>query len=239
MRAWRMIPQIAGCASRSRACSVRNPALRPAFAELLREPAVADPATMDDRVDETSGTDRVYRDTDRCKLCVPTKARLFSRLGRDERLPNLAEVLLSEVKERVRNRRAGYKVLHRSEEVEWQPEGDVSWQVRVAGVHEVPPVSLHLAGKLLLVCAERRTEIEQELQFRRVLRCAREAEHVVGGLDHRAEAHRGRRIGIVELIAEDRHKKRKVNAGIRSVAGKHQVCEDLRERLIGAGRMSG
>src|SRR5580658_5469343 len=99
MRAWRMTPPITGYASRSRACSVRNPALRPALAELLREPAVADPATLGERVDETNGTDRVYEIRDRRKLCVPTKAGLFSRLGRDERLPNLADVLLSEVKE--------------------------------------------------------------------------------------------------------------------------------------------
>jgi hypothetical protein len=43
-------------------------------------------------------------------------------------------------------------------------------QVRVPGVHEVPPVGLHLAGQLLLVCTERRTEIEQELQFRSMFR---------------------------------------------------------------------
>ena len=46
-------------------------------------------------------------------------------------------------------------------------------------------------------------------------------------------------IGIVELITEDRHKTREINIGIRSVAGKDQVCEDLRERLIGTGRIAG
>ena len=34
MKAWRTTPQTAGCASRLRACSVPNPALRPALAEL-------------------------------------------------------------------------------------------------------------------------------------------------------------------------------------------------------------
>src|SRR5580692_9056978 len=72
-----------------------------------------------------------------------------------------------------------------------------------------------------------------------MLGSAREAERVVGWLDCRAETHSGRRIGIVELVAEDRHETREVYVGIRSVARKNQVGEDLRERLIGTGRITG
>src|ERR1700733_12296518 len=120
MKAWRMTPQIAGCASRSKASSVRNPGPRSTLRELRREPHAADPARREGRVDETKGSDRFYEDPR--KFCIPDRAGLLSRLGRKERLPNPAEVLLSEVKERVRNPRPGYKSLDRSEEVERQPK---------------------------------------------------------------------------------------------------------------------
>src|SRR5580693_427954 len=59
MKAWRTTPQIAGCVSRSKVSSVRNPARRPTLAELLREPVVVvHPATMEDRVDESNSTDQ-------------------------------------------------------------------------------------------------------------------------------------------------------------------------------------
>src|SRR3984885_10150143 len=230
MRAWRMTPQTVGCASRSRASSVRNPAPRPTLAELLREPAVAHPATIKGRVDGSNGTDQIVS---------PRKRGLLSRLGRNERLPDSAEVLLSEVEERVRDPWPRSQALDRSEEVEREPKRGVSRQIRVPGIHEVPPVGLHLTGKLLLVGAERRTEIEQELQLRSMLRSARKAKRVVGWLNHRAEAHSGRRVRIVELIPVDRHEACEVNVGIRSVACKHQVREDLCERLIGTGCITG
>src|SRR5580658_7234148 len=95
MRAWRTIPQIAGCASRSKACSGRNPA--------PRSLAVAHPATSEDRVEESYSTNQ--------KMNPPRKAGLLSRLRRDDRLPNLAEVLLSKVEERLRNPRSRFQSL--------------------------------------------------------------------------------------------------------------------------------
>src|SRR5580693_2308416 len=145
MRAWRTIPQIAGCASRSKACSVRNPA--------RWEPAVVDPATADEQADERNGNERTMYHHD----------SLLPHLAGDDRLPNPTEVLLSEVEEWLRDPRSRFQSLDRSEEVERQPQRRPSRQVRVPSIHEVPPVGLHLAGKLLLVGAERSTETKQEL----------------------------------------------------------------------------
>ncbi len=173
------------------------------------------------------------------KLCAPTTTGLLTRLGGDEGLPGPAEVLLSEAKEGVRNSGPGYQVLDSSEEVEGQPKGDAPREIRVAGVHEIPPVGLHLAGELMLIGAERRAEIEQELELGGMLGRGRVAVHVIGRLHDRSIADRRRRIRIVEFIAEDGHEKREIYVGIGSVAGKDQVGEDLREGLIGTGRIAG
>jgi hypothetical protein len=92
--------------------------------------------------------------------------------------------------------RAGDQILQRLEKIERQPEGHVPRPIRVLSAHEVGPVRLHLTGQLQLIGAERRIEVEQELQLRGVLRRGREAEHVVGGLD--GNTAEGRCLGIVE-----------------------------------------
>ena len=72
-------------------------------------------------------------------------------------------------------------------------------------------------------------------ELRGMLRSGREAEYVVGRDDGGVTDRR--RIGIVELIAEDRYEPGKIYVGVGSVAGEDQVGEDLRERLIGARRI--
>jgi hypothetical protein len=133
--------------------------------------------------------------------------------------------------------RAGYQVLQRLEEIVRQPGRHVPRPIRVLGAHEVGPVRLHVTGQLLLIHAERRIEVEQELQLRGVLRRGGEAEHVVGGLG--GNTAEGRRLGIVEFVRKDRHETRKFAIGIGAVAGEDRVRENLRQRLIGTRRVMG
>src|SRR5215471_13146538 len=107
------------------------------------------------------------------------RGKLSLRLGGDERLPDPAQMLVTEVEGGMRLAWPRCQFLDHRGGREGEPQRDAPGQVRIAGGYEIAPVGLHLTSKLLLVGAQRRAEIEQELQLDRVLRCAREAEHVV------------------------------------------------------------
>ena len=96
--------------------------------------------------------------------------KLQPRLGSNDGLPCAAEVLPPKGKKRMRTLRAGQQILQRLEEIVRQPDRHVPRPIRVLRPHEVGPVRLHLTGQLQLIRAERRIEVEQELQLRGVLR---------------------------------------------------------------------